>query len=139
MGVGPSLEFKHDVPNSEIPGLLAQADVGIYTGLSDPHMDIAVPTKVLEYAWMGLPIVASRLPVLEDMFDDSAIMFFEPGDVEQFSQCILRLYENPRLGERLVRRVDEAFVERHNWSHECQAYFDLLNSMLPAGQKLTGF
>lgn len=136
LGVTPWLDLRRSVPHDQAPRLLAEADIGIYTGLSDPHMEAAVPTKVLEYAWMGLPIVASRLTVLEDMFDDSAILFFEPGNTEQFAQCVLRLYENPSLREELARRADEIFVQRHSWDHERQAYFDLLNQLLPAGQKL---
>ena len=136
LGVSTWVEFRRGLPLHEMPELMAQADVGIYTGLSDAHMDAAVPTKVLEYAWMGLPIVSSRLPVLENMFDDSAILFFEPGNSDQFAACVLRLYETPHLREKLVQRADEVYVKSHNWRHECQAYFGLLNRLLPAARKV---
>ena len=109
---------------------MAWADIGIYTGLSDPHMDIAMPGKVLEYAFMGIPIIASRLKILENMFTDSDLMFFEPGSVEQFAGCVLELHDNPAHRDDLVRNMDDNFVSAHSWGYERRVYFDLLNRLL---------
>jgi len=35
-----------------------------------------------------------------------------------------------------VQRADEVYVKSHNWRHECQAYFGLLNRLLPAARKV---
>jgi len=130
------IEFVGIVPIEEVPRYIIQADVGIYTGISDPHMDIATPTKVIEYAIMGIPIVAPRLKILEDLFTDSSIMFFESGNIEEFSNCILKLYKSPELRSQLVKNADRDFVSKHSWEHEKSKYYDLLNGLLPKGYKL---
>lgn len=124
------IEIRPAIPINKIPQEIAKADIGIYPALSDPHMDIATPTKVLEYAIMGIPIVASRLKVLEDLFDEASIMFFKPGDVEEFSNCVFELYNNPTLRTQLVQNADSVFVNKHSWENEKRKYLDLLNNLI---------
>jgi len=130
LGVSPFVQFNPLVPLGEVARQMGQADVGIYPALPDHHMSIAMPSKVPEYAAMGIPIVASRLRVLEDAFTDSAIMFFDPGNVEQFARCVLELFESPARRDELVRNADSIFVRTHSWSNERHVYFDLLNRLL---------
>ena len=126
-----NIGFTGILPIEAIPKQIVQADIGIYAGISDPHMDIATPTKVIEYAIMGIPIVASRLKILEDLFEPASIMFFESGNVEEFSNCILKLYNSPELRSQLVKNADSDFVSKHSWEHEKRKYYDLLNRLLP--------
>jgi len=133
LGVSSFVQFKPPIPVDEVPRQIAQADVGIYTALLNPHMNTATPTKVLEYAAMGVPIIASRLKVLEDLFTDSAIMFFDPGSVDQFARCVLELFDNPTRRDELVRNADNIYVRTHSWSDERRAYFNLLNRLLAPG------
>ena len=114
----------------EDSGYLARADVGVYTAVSDPHMDVAVPTKVLEYAYMGLPVVASRLPVLERGFAPEALLLFEPGCAEEFARHILSLYEQPARRTALVQQMDRTFVEAQRRREGRRAYFALLDALL---------
>jgi glycosyltransferase involved in cell wall biosynthesis len=129
LGVSKFIHFVPAVPLESIPSLIIQADVGIYAARSDPHMNIAVPTKVIEYAVMGIPIVASRLKVIENLFADSAVFFFEPGNHEQFADCILALYKNPLRRKELVRNAKKIFISRYDWKTEQKAYFSLLESL----------
>ncbi len=133
LGVAAYVDFQPAIPVHEVPGAMADADVGIYPALPDPHMSIAVPTKVLEYAVMGLPIVAARLPVLEVRFPDTAVQFFSPGSIEQFTDCVLELFEQPERRAQLVANADSAFVARHRWSDERRLYFKVLNRLLRPG------
>lgn len=129
LGVSDFVHFIPTVSLEEIPSYIIQADVGIYTARLDPHMNIAVPGKVIEYAIMGIPIVASRLKVLEEMFTASAVLFFEPDNYQQFAGCILELYNNPLRRKELVRNADKIFVSRHDWKKEQEIYFNLLKSL----------
>jgi glycosyltransferase involved in cell wall biosynthesis len=130
LGVASSVQIQPLIPIDQIPQQIAQADVGIYPALPDAHMSIATPSKVLEYAIMGIPIIASRLKILEDLFGDSAIMFFEAGNVGQFADCVLELFQDPSRRDELVRNADHVFVDSHCWDNERRAYFSVLNDLL---------
>lgn len=130
LGVLEYVQFEPSIPIDDLPQRLLQADIGIYTALPDPHMSIATPTKVIEYAAMGLPIVASRLDVLENLFDDTSILVFEPGRADQFARCVLDLYDNPALRAELVRRASRICSERYRWNDERRAYYAVINQLL---------
>ena len=131
LDVAECVQFKPVVRNEEVPLAMVSAEAGIYPARRDPHMNIATPTKVLEFATMGIPIISSRLKVVETMFDDSSALFFEPNNVDQFVNCVLRLYEEPALCKELVHNADRKFVETHSWEMEFQSYQRVLNGLLP--------
>jgi glycosyltransferase involved in cell wall biosynthesis len=126
LGLADRVQIRPPVPIEEVPRLMSEADAGLYPALPDPHMNIATPSKVLEYATMGLPIVASRLQVLEDMFADEDLLFHAPGDPQEMADCISKLVEDPRLGDRLVESMDRGFGRNYSWARERQKYLDLL-------------
>ena len=136
LGVSALVELRPLVPLRDVAAQIAGADVGIYPALPDPHMSIAMPMKVLEYAMLGIPVVASRLKVLAALFPESAIMFFEPGDVDGFVRCVLALFESPARRAALVHAADEAVLPRLSWDKERQTYFELLDRMLATGARL---
>ncbi len=100
-------------------------------------MSIAAPGKVLEFAIMGLPIVSSRLQIVEEMFDESAVLFHEPGDSAQFAQCVLKLHDDPELRCRLVGNADSQLLQRHSREREVRAFVDVLTSLLPQHSEIT--
>jgi glycosyltransferase involved in cell wall biosynthesis len=129
LDVGDLLELPGPVSLAEVPWHLRQADLGIYPALSDPHMEIATPTKVLEYARMGLPILGSDLRIMRELLPCGAAMLFEPGNDEDFARCVLELQRHPERRQELVNRADEVFVRVHSWEEERDRYFRLLNDL----------
>lgn len=129
LGVADHLDLRGAIPNDEVPGELARADVGLYPALPDAHMSIATPTKVLEYAAMGLPIVTSRLEVVERLLPPGAALWFEPGDAEALARQVIELYKDHDLGRRLVAAADAAVTARHSWAEEADRYLALLRGL----------
>jgi glycosyltransferase involved in cell wall biosynthesis len=125
------IEIKPLIRNEEIPCQLVKADIGIYPANKDVHMSLATPTKVLEFSAMGIPIVSSRLSAIELIFDDSAIMYFESGNVFQFAECVLQLYKDPALRKKLVANALQIFVQKLSWNHEFRVYLEILHRLLP--------
>lgn len=126
LDVSPCVEILPVVLNQDLPLQLMQADVGIYPAHADVHMNLATPTKVLEYAAMGLPIISSRLRMVEEMFGESAILFFEPGNPVQFADCVLKLHREPELRRALSAKAYQVFQQKLSWGCEFEIYRKML-------------
>jgi glycosyltransferase involved in cell wall biosynthesis len=126
LGVAEYVNFVSFVPADQISAEIAKADVGIYTALPDPHMSIAMPIKVLEYVTMGIPVVASRLPILEAFFDETSILFFSPGNVDGFASHVLKLHRDPALRRELTERATNSFLGKYSWKDEFDKYLQLI-------------
>ena len=130
LGVQDHFEIFDMVPLEKLPPLLSNADIGIYPAMPDPHMSIATPGKALEYAAMGLPIVSSRLKAMTIYFSDECVLYFEPGNITEFTNCILDLYKHPELVERLVVNNQKKFVDVYTFKKENEKYISIMNELL---------
>jgi glycosyltransferase involved in cell wall biosynthesis len=137
LGVDDLLELEGLLPIQDVPDRLSRANVGIYPSLPNPYMELAVPTKVFEYAAMGLPVVASRMKMLEDLYPDGSLMYFEPGQANDFARCIITLYHDPELRESLVRTADQTLLQNYDWNAEREDYLALLGQLVPGGIETT--
>jgi glycosyltransferase involved in cell wall biosynthesis len=115
-------------PAEELPELIDAADLGIVPYRNDPFTDGLLPTKLMEYAALGMPAVASRTTAIESTFGDTMVELFEPGDVGDLAQRLLSLYRCP---ERLARLWNGSyrFTERYNWPKIGAAYVDLVGQL----------
>ncbi len=83
------------VPMDDLPRLLAAADIGIVPSLPEPYLEYSLSTKLLEYAAMGVPIVASDLATFRHHFGPEAIAFVPGGDPTALARGIERLVDDP--------------------------------------------
>jgi glycosyltransferase involved in cell wall biosynthesis len=131
LGVLSYIEMRPLIKNEEVACQLIKADIGIYPAIKDVHMSLATPTKVLEFSAMGIPIISSRLEMVEEIFGDTAVMFFESGNVSQFAVCVIELYKNPALRQKYAANAYQIFIEKLSWHHEFLAYLEILHRLLP--------
>ena len=79
--VEENVELRDEYLGTEsLPALLAQADIGVVPYRDDVFTDGLLPTKLMEYAAMGLPCVAARTTAIDAYFHDTMVAFFRPGD-----------------------------------------------------------
>ena len=79
----------------ELPRLLAGADIGLVPSLPEPYLAYSLSTKLLEYAAMGVPIVASSLATFRHHFTDDAIRFVPGGDPDALARAVEALVDDP--------------------------------------------
>lgn len=102
-------------PAEELPEIIWAADAGIVPYRNDAFTNGLLPTKLMEYAALGLPAIAARTTAIEAYFGDTMVELFEPGDVDDLARCIRMLYHNPeRLAE--LARGSKKFNERYSWA-----------------------
>ncbi|MGD0260553.1 MAG: glycosyltransferase family 4 protein [Verrucomicrobiota bacterium] len=91
-GVGDRVVFRDFLPLEEVPALLSECQVGISTHPDGSFWDLYFSTKVVEYMRVGLSVVSSRTRGIVHYFDDSAIFYYRPGDMEDFCRQVKLVY-----------------------------------------------
>jgi glycosyltransferase involved in cell wall biosynthesis len=105
LGLGGQVVFTGLLPWSEALAEVSRAALGIVAVLSDGYGQLILPTKLLEYAWLGVPAVCSRLPAMEAYFPPDAVTYASPGDPHDLAAQLDRLLAQPHAAERQARRA----------------------------------
>ncbi|MBI5252007.1 MAG: glycosyltransferase family 4 protein [Desulfomonile tiedjei] len=129
LGVRDLLQVDDPLPLEKMAGIMRQADIGVYPARVDCHMDIALSLKIPEMAMIGLPIIATRLTILEELFGNDSIAFVPPEDPAAFASKVLELYRSPELRQKLARKA-AAKSETLAWENHCEIYRNLLEGLL---------
>lgn len=132
-----NLEWPGPVPFRDVPGVLASAGVGIMPWQATPmHRWAAQPTKLYEYMAAGLPIVASRLPITEEVVEQAGAGLLHPADdAAALVECARRILDDPATAAGMSAAGRAAFVDRFNFDRlgpELVAWYErLLGSRIP--------
>lgn len=116
------------VSTSEVVAAIESASVGVVPNLSNVFTDGLLPTKLLEYVAVGIPIVAARTPMVAEYFGDDQVAYFEPGDVAGLVAVLAKLAANPDEGIELAAAAAR-FNDVHNWHAESARYVDLVSGL----------
>lgn len=88
---GTELTLAGRLPHPEAMRLVAGSAVGLSPLRDLPNYRHSLPTKVLEYLAMGIPVVASDLPATREAIGDyEAIELFAPGDSQALAHALSR-------------------------------------------------
>jgi len=112
----------------ELPELIRQAHVGLVPYRSNVFTDGILPTKLMEYVALGVPVIAARTPAIAAYFDDTMVEFFEPGNVDDLKRCILTLYSDRTRRAQLVQNADK-FNQDYSWSSISAEYAQLVERL----------
>jgi glycosyltransferase involved in cell wall biosynthesis len=115
-------------PVEQIPARLREAHLGVVPTLRDDFTQMLLPVKLLEYVHLGLPVVASRLPVIESYFGDD-VLLAEPGDPGSLAAAIEGVRAEP---ERALERAERASerLGAIEWRRQRQGYLELVDELV---------
>ena len=108
-----------------LPALIAAAHVGIATYVRSAATERIMPTKVMEFIAMEKPVITARLYTTQFYFDESMVMFYEPGDPEDLASCIRQLHKSPEKRRCLVNNA-KRFEEKYSWGEQKGIYVQLV-------------
>jgi glycosyltransferase involved in cell wall biosynthesis len=115
-------------PVEEIPDRLAEAHLGVVPTLRDGFTELLLPVKLLEYVHMGLPVVASRLPVIERYFADD-LLLAEPGDPASIAAAIEGVRSDPLAAGTRAERASQRLA-KIEWRQQRQGYLELVDGLV---------
>ncbi len=123
------------VPKEEVAEILWMCDVGIVTyrntGLNNMY---CAPNKVYEYAYAGLPMLATCQPPLKSLFEAEGIgeiVCCGDRDSEHLAREVAAAARKLRDGIDGYRAALRPFLERHNWEREKQKLIGAMLALSP--------
>jgi glycosyltransferase involved in cell wall biosynthesis len=127
LGIGDRVTFHGRIPLDEVPAAIAAADIGLAPTRRSPFTDYSLSTKAYEYAAMGKPVVATRLPMVVRTFDDDVVTY-EPGDAADLARAIRRIVEDAGEREARVACASDR-VHGLSWDVESVRYLALVDRL----------
>jgi glycosyltransferase involved in cell wall biosynthesis len=106
-------------------------DVGIIPNRRTTFTEINTPTRIFEYLARGKPVVAGRGAGVLDYFPDDALVFFTLGDVADLARAIVRVFQHPADGERVVTNGQHIYAQ-YRWSGQRAFLVERLLTLLNA-------
>lgn len=125
------VQFAAPVPIEQLPAMLIQADVGLVPNPANAATHLMLPVKLMEYATLGIPIVAPRLRTIEHYFGDDAVSLFEAGNPSALAEAIRELCMNRQLAAERARRA-LSVAESLGWQRQSTRFFEAVDSLLCA-------
>ena len=109
-----------------------RAAIGIVAVLDDGYGHLLLPTKLLEYARLGVPAVCPRLAAVEDYFPPGSVAYFRAGDATDLAAQVERLLADPEAARVQAARAREV-ADALSWERMRNRYAGALGLAEPAG------
>ena len=113
----------------ELPSLLAGADLGIVPSLPEPYLEYSLSTKLLEFAAMGVPVIASDLATFRYHFTGEAVRYVPGGDPDALSRAVEAAVDGPEATVAMgleARRQAAAY----DWAVQRDRYLAIVERLI---------
>ena len=113
----------------DLPRLLAASDIGLVPSLPEPYLEYSLSTKLLEYAAMGIPTVATDLATFRHHFTDAALRFVPGGAGPALTAAIEVLVDDP-AGAVAMGREAQRQAAAYDWEIQKARYLDIVERLV---------
>jgi glycosyltransferase involved in cell wall biosynthesis len=126
-----NVSYKGVVSHEEVIRSIASADLGIECSLPVPNYLYAESNKIFEYMSVGIPVLCSNLPRIQEIVEGSLCgLCVNPNNPDEIAKAIAYLYAHPEIREQMGKSGRHAVMTKYNWEHEStrllQAYQELI-------------
>lgn len=117
------------VPIEELPRRIAGADLGVVPSRPEPYLQLSLSTKLLEYAAMGLPTIASDLATFRAHLGPGAIWYVPGGDPDELAGAIAAAAASPDRLEAMGREARRQAAP-YAWGRQKEAYLAAVERLM---------
>jgi glycosyltransferase involved in cell wall biosynthesis len=115
-------------PLTQLPGLLADCNIGLVPLQISSMTNYQLPLKLLEYLALGMPSITVRNVAIGHYFGKDDCLFYDPDDPESLRMVLDRLATSPDLLAHYQQRA-LALRDKFLWSNEKQKYVAMLRRL----------
>jgi glycosyltransferase involved in cell wall biosynthesis len=116
------------LPHRHVLERVRLASAGVICNLPIERNAAAVPTKLFEYAALGVPIVAADLCAIREYFSPDEALFFGAGDAAALAQALREVAADPGAAEARAQAARRR-CEEYRWEHSAARYVELLDKL----------
>ena len=133
LGLDGVVTFHGRIPLELVGDAIARSDVGISPTRRNTQTELSLPTKILEYAILGKPVVTSDLATVVGHFGPKALTTYRAGDAVDLQAALLRLVDAPRSAGRQAKLAARR-VQETAWEQEAARYLALVERLALDGR-----
>lgn len=135
LGVSDSVEFVGTVEREAVPGILADATIGIAPLADKEELAYAMPTKVYEYLACGLPIVTTGRGEVEQFVRASGGGIHVSNDPVAIAEAFDDLLADEERREQMATTGREHVVNRYDRSNIAERLAGELDTVVKEAAK----
>ena len=128
-GTADRVHLHGRVPMDDLPRALAAADVGLVPSLPEPYLEYSLSTKLLEYAAMGVPTIASDLATFRHHFTDAALAFVPGGDPEALARAVESMADDPERAAAMGKEARRQ-AAAYDWELQKARYLETVDRLV---------
>jgi glycosyltransferase involved in cell wall biosynthesis len=117
------------LPITEIPKALDRAGFGVLPSRLDPWTRWVLPTKLMEYMNLGIPVISFRNQVIAGHFPDDTITYVDPASTENLLVAMRELASDPDRAAKQAGRARAAMAPLQ-WREQKLIYLALIDRMV---------
>ena len=116
------------VPIDDLPALLAAGDIGLVPSLPEPYLQYSLSTKLLEYAAMGVPTIATDLGTFRHHFSERALRFVPGADPDALARAVESLAADPS-GTVAMGLEARRQARAYDWEVQRARYLEIVDRL----------
>jgi glycosyltransferase involved in cell wall biosynthesis len=121
------------LPQREVLERVSSASAGVICNLPIARNEVAIPTKLFEYAVLGVPIVTADLLGIREYFSPREVRFFRAGSADDLAEALRDVAEAPHAAEARASAARERY-EEYRWPTSARRYVELLEGLNSAAR-----
>jgi glycosyltransferase involved in cell wall biosynthesis len=116
------------LPHRDVLERIGSASAGVICNLPIELNKGALPTKLFEYAALGVPIVSADLPTIREYFSPREVRFFRAGSADQLADALRDVAADPETAKARASAARRRY-EEYRWPVSARRYVELLERL----------
>jgi len=116
--------FTGPIPYEDVGRFYADSDIFVFPSLAE-----SFGHPLVEAMAIGLPIVASDIPICREICGEGAV-YFNPYDPEDLARKIVVLKDEPRLRRQLGQYGRKRAQTQFNWNDHVRRFVEIMDSVV---------
>jgi glycosyltransferase involved in cell wall biosynthesis len=135
LGGRVTIDGRHH-PHRSVLERVSGASVGVVPNLPTPLNRFALSSKLFEYVVLGVPVICAGLPTIREHFDDSEVLYFQPGDASSLAAALAETAADPVAAAVRAENARRRYAA-YSWDVNGSRYRSLLARMSASGNGMS--